>query len=77
MAERCTVLVTGGAGFVGSHFARMAAEAGRNVVILDDLSGGTAAPLPSSIPMIVGDIGNADLVRQMCEIHRVERPRLR
>jgi UDP-glucose 4-epimerase len=71
MAERCTILVTGGAGFVGSHFARMAADAGRHVVILDDLSGGTAAPLPSSIPMIVGDIGNADLVRQMCEIHRV------
>ncbi|HNN93359.1 MAG TPA: UDP-glucose 4-epimerase GalE [Pseudomonadota bacterium] len=38
-----SLLVTGGVGFVGSHFVRAAVEAGRQVVILDDLSGSAAA----------------------------------
>jgi UDP-glucose-4-epimerase GalE len=71
MSECSTILVTGGAGFVGSHFARMATDAGRHVVVLDDLSGGAPASLPASIPMIVGDIGDAPLVRQLCATHRV------
>jgi UDP-glucose 4-epimerase len=71
MHERTTILVTGGAGFVGSHFARMAADAGRRVVILDDLSGGTPAALPASIPLVVGDIGDVQLVRRICADHHV------
>jgi UDP-glucose 4-epimerase len=71
MTDRTTILVTGGAGFVGSHFARMAVDAGRRVVILDDLSGGTPASLPASIALIVGDIGDVGLVRRICEEHRV------
>jgi UDP-glucose 4-epimerase len=74
MIDRTTILVTGGAGFVGSHFARMAADAGRSVVILDDHSGGAPAELPPSIPVIpviVGDIGDAELVRRICTSHRV------
>lgn len=71
MNERSTILITGGAGFVGSHFARMATDAGRRVVILDDHSGGTPASLPSSIPVVVGDIGDVRLVRQICAKHEV------
>ena len=71
MNQRNTILITGGAGFVGSHFARMASDAGRRVVVLDDLSGGTAAALPTSITMIVGDIGDVRLIRQICVSHRV------
>ncbi|HVI01668.1 MAG TPA: UDP-glucose 4-epimerase GalE [Enhygromyxa sp.] len=71
MNQRNTILITGGAGFVGSHFARMATDAGRRVVVLDDLSGGTAAALPTSITMIVGDIGDVRLIRQICVSHRV------
>ncbi|HEY1587990.1 MAG TPA: NAD-dependent epimerase/dehydratase family protein, partial [Polyangia bacterium] len=44
-----TILVTGGAGFVGSHFARAAHEAGHRVVVLDDLSAGTTPPLPDGV----------------------------
>ncbi len=66
-----TILVTGGVGFVGSHFARMALEAGREVVVLDDRSGGISATLPASIPIVVGDIGDKALVRQLCRDHRV------
>jgi UDP-glucose-4-epimerase GalE len=71
MSERTTILVTGGAGFVGSHFARLAADAGREVVILDDLSGGAPAALPASIPLVVGDIGDIQTVRSLCAVHRV------
>jgi UDP-glucose 4-epimerase len=71
MSERTTILVTGGAGFVGSHFVRMAADAGRGVVVLDDLSGGAPASLPASVPMIVGDIGDVRLVRRICVSHQV------
>jgi UDP-glucose-4-epimerase GalE len=71
MTERTTILVTGGAGFVGSHFARMAVEAGRRVVILDDLSGGTLTALPRSIARVVGDIGDVDLLRRICVNHCV------
>ncbi|HEX7842513.1 MAG TPA: NAD-dependent epimerase/dehydratase family protein, partial [Kofleriaceae bacterium] len=53
MSEPDTILVTGGAGFIGSHFARRAADAGRPVVVLDDLSGGPPAQLPPAIPLIV------------------------
>ena len=71
MSTRDRILVTGGAGFVGSHFARLATDAGREVIVLDDLSGGTPARLPPSIPLVVGDIGDRALVRRVLRYHRV------
>jgi UDP-glucose 4-epimerase len=65
MSEPHKILVTGGAGFVGSHFVRYAAAAGREVVILDDLSGGAPAPMPSTVQLIVGDIGDRELVDRL------------
>jgi UDP-glucose 4-epimerase len=60
-----TVLVTGGAGFVGSHFVRVAVDAGRRVVVLDDLSGGEPAKLPPSVTLVIGDIGDRALVSRI------------
>lgn len=71
MSNRDRILVTGGAGFVGSHFARLASEAGREVVVLDDLSGGRPARLPASVPLVVGDIGDRELVGRLLREHRV------
>jgi UDP-glucose-4-epimerase GalE len=65
------ILVTGGAGFVGSHFAWAAIDAGRRVVVLDDLSGGSASALPPGVPLVVGDIGDGALVRRLCVEHGV------
>lgn len=66
-----TILVTGGAGFVGSVFARTAFEAGHRVVVLDDLSAGTTPPLPDGIAFVMGDIGNADVVARTIRDHGV------
>jgi len=61
-----TVLVTGSAGFVGSHFARVAHDAGLRVVALDDLSTSSHWPaLPEAIERIVGDVGDRSLVTQI------------
>jgi UDP-glucose-4-epimerase GalE len=69
--KRTTILVTGGAGFVGSHFACAAVEAGRSVVVLDDMSGGAPAALPPSIPLVVADIGDRQTVRRVCTAHHI------
>jgi len=71
MSEREAILVTGGAGFVGSHFARLAADAGREVIVFDDLSGGSPAKLPPAIQLVVGDIADRALVDRLLSSGRV------
>lgn len=66
-----TILVTGGVGFIGSHFVRAACDAGRRVVVLDDLSGGAQAPLPPSVELVRGDIGDRDSLRSIFRAHGV------
>jgi UDP-glucose 4-epimerase len=66
-----TVLVTGGAGYIGSHMVLALAEAGENVVVVDNLSTGFANMLPDGIPLIVGDAGDEDLVGKVIADHRV------
>lgn len=63
---RDAILVTGGAGFVGSHFVRIASEQGRRVIVLDDLWSGRASALPAEIEIVRGDIGDTELVRSLC-----------
>ena len=71
MAARDSILVTGGAGFVGSHFAVAAHAAGSRVVILDDLSAGARPTLPPGIELVVGDIGDRELVHRIVREHGV------
>lgn len=71
MTDPGAILVTGGAGFVGSHFARLATEAGREVIVLDDLSGGPPARLPADVELVVGDIADHALVRGILARRRV------
>ena len=54
------VLITGGAGFIGNNVARRLAAAGARAVALDDLSLGRPGNLPAEIPLIVGDVAEAE-----------------
>ena len=58
-----TVLVTGGAGYIGSHMVLELLDAGEKVVVLDNLSTGFRWAVPPSVPLIVGDIGDEDACR--------------
>ena len=68
---RTSILVTGGAGFVGSHVARAAFEAGSRVTVLDDLSAGTTPTLPDGIELVVGDIADKALVTRVIRERQV------
>jgi len=66
-----TVLVTGGAGYIGSHVARQLSEAGYRVVILDDLSKGfRAATLGAEL--VVGNTADQPLVTRILADHPIE-----
>ena len=56
------VLVTGGAGFLGSHVASTLIERGHDVTILDDLSGGFRANVPPAARFVEGSVADARLV---------------
>ena len=65
-----TVLVTGGAGYIGSHTVRALREAGRDVVVLDSLELGRREAVIDA-PLVVGDIKDKDLVSATCNEHGV------
>ena len=50
------VLITGGAGFIGSHVAEALVERGEDVVVLDDLSSGKRENLPDGVELVEGDV---------------------
>ena len=57
------ILVTGGAGFIGSHIAEAYLEAGHDVAILDDLSSGFKQNVPAGARLYQADIRSADIDR--------------
>lgn len=65
-----TVLVTGGAGYIGSHVVRQLCEVGERVVVLDDLSTGFRSAVPDGL-LVTGNTGDRDLVSKLLAGHRV------
>ncbi len=59
------VLVTGGAGFIGSHVSRHLLKMGYEVVVLDDLSGGFEDQVPTGAKLVIGSITDAALVNRL------------
>jgi UDP-glucose-4-epimerase GalE len=64
------VLVTGGAGYIGSHAVLALKEAGFNPVVVDNLVTGNRFALDPLIPFHEGNIGNPVFMREVCEEHK-------
>lgn len=67
-----SILVTGGAGYIGSHTVRLLLEKKVQVVVLDSLVTGHRGAVPSKVPFYQGDICDAELVQKIIESHQVE-----
>ena len=67
-----SVLVTGGAGYIGSHMVLELLDSGENVIVLDNLSTGFRWAVPSNATLVVGDIGDQELVRSIVRKHSVD-----
>ncbi|MBI2379326.1 MAG: UDP-glucose 4-epimerase GalE [Gammaproteobacteria bacterium] len=66
-----SILVTGGAGYIGSHVVRQLGERGERVVVLDNLSTGFREAVLHG-ELLVGDTGDAELVRKLLSDHGIE-----
>jgi UDP-glucose 4-epimerase len=67
-----TILVTGGAGYIGSHMVYALVDAGEPVVVLDNLSTGFDWAIPKQAQLVVGDTGDQALVASLIKQHNIE-----
>lgn len=70
-SDRGAVLVTGGAGYIGSHVVRQLGEAGEDVVVLDNLSTGFRSAVTAGT-LVVGDTGDRAVVSRLLAEHRIK-----
>lgn len=68
---RRTILITGGAGYIGSHAVLVFRDAGHDVIVLDNLSTGQKSAVPADVPLVVGDAGDQDLVGRIIQENAV------
>ena len=69
--ERLPVLVTGGAGYIGSHAVLALLDSGWPVVVIDNLSTGFEWAVPEGVPFARGDIADQDLVGRLIADHGI------
>ena len=66
-----SILVTGGAGYIGSHMVLELLDAGERVIVLDNLTTGFRWAVPPQATLVIGDAGDQDLVRTVIRKHEV------
>jgi UDP-glucose 4-epimerase len=66
------VLVTGGAGYIGGHMVLALLDAGHKPVVFDNLSTGFRWSVPDGVPLVVGDVGDYELVLRTLQQHRID-----
>ena len=67
-----TVLVTGGAGYIGSHMVLDLMKTGEEIVVLDDFSTGFPGLVPAGVRVVEGDIGNRKLLERLIPDYRID-----
>jgi UDP-glucose 4-epimerase len=65
------VLVTGGAGYIGSHAILALQETAHVPVVVDNLSTGTAAAVPAGVPLEIGDVADTEFVSRVISSHDI------
>ena len=68
---KSTILVTGGAGYIGSHAVLALLECGKNVTVLDDLSAGPPVAKFERVNFIEGNVGDGNLVANVIKEHNI------
>jgi UDP-glucose 4-epimerase len=71
MTKNGEILVTGGAGYIGSHAVLALQDAGYQVVVLDDLSTGYAELLPPGVKFVQGDVADISLLNRLFAEHQI------
>jgi UDP-glucose 4-epimerase len=66
------VLVTGGAGYIGSHMVLELLDAGEQVIVIDNLSTGFRWAVPGEVEFVEGDIGDQALLRRLLSSHAID-----
>ncbi len=66
------IIVTGGAGYIGSHTVRALKAAGRNVVVIDNLSAGFRQAVPKDVPLEVADTRDLEAMRRIMAQYQPE-----
>ena len=66
------ILVTGGAGYIGSHMTHALAERDEEVIVLDNLSTGFDWAVAPEATLLVGDVGDAELLKMIFATHEIE-----
>jgi UDP-glucose 4-epimerase len=67
-----TVLVTGGAGYIGGHMVLGLLDAGEKVVVIDDLSTGFAWAVPEGVDLVVADFGDTERVERLIHERQID-----
>ena len=67
-----SVLVTGGAGYIGSHMVHELVDKGERVVVVDNLSTGFPWAIPADVPLVQGETGDGELMRSVMQAHGVD-----
>lgn len=66
-----TILITGGAGYIGSHIAHELIDQGRQIVVLDNLVTGVRENVPADASFVWGDIGDLEAVTRLIQRHKI------
>src|SRR6476661_7739820 len=70
--SRVPVLVTGGAGYIGSHAMLALKDAGWDVSVIDDLSNGTRSAVPDAVPFYEGNVADRALVERIVAERKIQ-----